>query len=443
MCWRCSRGRRSWLRHGVFLLIHTHSNPSFSYALRLRSLSTKCCSCTCSDGPDYECGPDVTDYCIDPRCSFDPVLVAEYPDCTGGWSRIDDGVCDAELNNAACGYDGGACCLCTCSGGGCAFNSFNCLDPDVGEEIFDCGTPPPILLPCSAGVQRTWLVDTSAQARALAAATNCSGGSFEVEWRGNVVVEKAIHVVNGTILTVIGDGMSSVIDGDAATRLFTVVNATLHLNGVSVSSGTSAVGGAIVAAAGSTLSLNQTSFVLNSATSSGGAIHVSGGSSVSCAGGGSFADNRATLDGGAMYVTGGSVVSCGGSWVNNTAGSGGGALGVNDYSTVSWDNEGASFASNTASVFGGAMYVADGSSVSWADESIFSNNFAEQFGGALAVFSANVSWTGETTVSGNRVGDLSIGGGVYVDHGSIRWTSKTEFANNTGGAISAFLSEVS
>ncbi|CAN0269098.1 unnamed protein product [Scytosiphon promiscuus] len=38
---------------------------------------------------------------------MDPTLVAEFPDCAGGWLSISDGNCDQELNNVSCGYDGG------------------------------------------------------------------------------------------------------------------------------------------------------------------------------------------------------------------------------------------------------------------------------------------------------------------------------------------------
>lgn len=65
----------------------------------------QCCECSCVDGPYHSCGVLGFD-CRDPAC-FDPVVVAEFPDCTGDWIQIGDGVCDAETNVASCGYDGG------------------------------------------------------------------------------------------------------------------------------------------------------------------------------------------------------------------------------------------------------------------------------------------------------------------------------------------------
>ncbi|CAN0384079.1 unnamed protein product, partial [Laminaria digitata] len=183
---------------------------------------------------------------------------------------------------------------------------FDCLDPNAADELYECEAPPAAALPCSEEVQRTWVVEDSAQARALAAAVNCSGGSFEVEWRGTVVVDGPIYVTNETTLTVTGVGSDARIDGNASTRLFTVVNAALHVSDVNISYGASTVGGAIAAAA-SSLTFDQTNFFGNRAAANGGAIYVTDGSSVSCAGG-TFDNNGAGSEGGAMYVTGSSVV---------------------------------------------------------------------------------------------------------------------------------------
>jgi len=49
---------------------------------------------------------------------------------------VGDGWCDPEApyNTAACEWDGGDCCECTCQEGGlnvCGLNGYNCLDPDA------------------------------------------------------------------------------------------------------------------------------------------------------------------------------------------------------------------------------------------------------------------------------------------------------------------------
>lgn len=363
------------------------------------------------------------------------------------------------------------CCLCSCVGSACIVGQFDCVDSAAGSELHDCASPPPAALPCSEEAQRRWVVDDPADVHPLAAAVSCSGGSFDVEWRGNVVVDDTIYVVDGTVLTIVGVESSAVIDGNAETRLFTIVNASLHLNNLNISSGTSIAGGAI-AAAGSILTFNRTNFIGNSASGHGGAVYVSDGSSVSCIGGGTFADNEAAFDGGAMYVTGRSVVSCGGVWLNNRAIRHGGGVKVGDASNMSWGDE-AAFVTNTAGGVGGGVYVDGGSALSWNATTVFDSNRAGFFGGAIfALSDSSISWSGVSTVKemvfvNNTAGDdgggmcvsdgsslswdaptgfysnsAQVGGAVVVSHGSsASWCGATTFMNNTaesGGALAIF-----
>ena len=406
-----------------------------------------CCGCTCDpDLPGAVCGSFGFD-CRDPAC-FDPAVVAEFPDCdTGGWLMLGDGKCQAENNNPSCGYDAGDCCACTCSGSVCATNTFDCLDPDVGDEFYECKAPPTpgtAALPCSVDIQRTWVVDNSSQAQALAAAVNCSGGSFEAEWRGSVVVDGSIYIADGTVLTVTGVGPNALMNGNASTRLFTVVNAALHVSGVTIGNGSSAIGGAI-AATGSSLTFNQTDFVGNRADGNGGAVYVSGGSSVSCAAG-TFASNSAGSSGGAMYVTGSSVVSCGGSWYGNVAGNTAGALRVDDGSSVSW-NDDTIFGFNVAERSGGAVFAFNGSSVSWnASATLFYSNSAWFFGGAVYIHDgSSVSWIGATTFDSNNATG-GVGGALAVTWGSrASWSGVATWMNNVAGGNGGgmFLAETS
>ncbi len=308
----------------------------------------------------------------------------------------------------------------------------------AGDELYDCQPPPNAALPCPPESQRSWVVEDSAGARALAAAVNCSGGSFEVEWRGEVVVVAPICVVDGTVLTVTGGEPVAVIDGNASTRLFTVVNATLRVVGVNITSGSGFVGGAI-AASGSTLSLNRVSLVGNHAAGNGGAVSVSDGSYMSCDGV-SFVDNSADVDGGAVHVTSASRVSCGGTWLNNSAGGEGGALVVRDVSSISWGEQ-AMFAQNTAGINGGALLVLHGSSASWDAPTSFLANEASFYGGAFLVEGgSSVSWNASTSFLANEV--KTQGGAVWVHYNSsISWTgeSETRFVGNralhSGGAV--------
>ncbi len=436
--------------------------PSFNRWIIVVELDRiKCCVCTCEPQYGYPCGFGGF-ACEDPAC-VDPAVVAEFPNCTGGWLGLGDGFCEEEKNNPECGYDGGDCCVCSCSGNACLLSVFDCLDPDAGDQFFECEPPPSDAVPCSAEAQQTWLVESSEQARALASAVNCSGGSFYVEWRGHVVVDETVYVVDGTVLTVNGADAGGVMDGNGSSRLFTVVDASLHLNGVDIVSGAGMVGGAI-ATARSNLTLNRTSLIGNSATAEGGAIFLSDGSTASCDGGVTFSDNRAALDGGALFATGASTVLCGGSWLNNAAGDSGGAVRLHGGSSMSWANR-ALFEGNAAGRNAGVMSVYNQSRVSWSGgETEFANNSAIYAGGGILAVRSEVSWIGSTSFAGNRadvcgavcayfgsnvswsgegltrfIGQnvSTFGGAMYVVDSSVSWTGDTEFESNHGATGAA------
>ena len=306
--------------------------------------------------------------------------------------------------------------------------------------LFDCEQPPPAAAPCASDAQRTWVVETSAQAQGLAAAVNCSGGSFQAEWRGSVVVTEPIYVADGTVLVVAGADAGAVIDGNSATRLFTVIDATLHVSSLNISSGAGVVGGAI-AASRSILTLNRTNFVGNSATGDGGAVYVSGGSSVSFVGGETFADNWAASDGGALYATENSTVSWAGEihFLNNSCTGFGGALAIESSTVDATGN--AVFSSNSAtgdSGYGGAIDAFDGSVVTLSGErTLFRDNSAGNSGGAVALaWSSQMSWSGSCQYSGNNASKK--GGALIVGASTLSWDGQAEFVGNKatlGGAM--------
>ncbi|CAN0366422.1 unnamed protein product, partial [Ascophyllum nodosum] len=116
----------------------------------------------------------------------------------GNTSTVQNGRCDTENNNAECGFDGGDCCLCTCSHGSyydCGSNGFTCLDPNVaGVEPSIYVESPSTLISCPAELQQEWIVENATQARAFASSSRCVGGSLNVTWRGNIVVDKTISI---------------------------------------------------------------------------------------------------------------------------------------------------------------------------------------------------------------------------------------------------------
>ncbi|CAN0196406.1 unnamed protein product, partial [Hapterophycus canaliculatus] len=129
--------------------------------------------CTCIDTDEQACGEGGAGYfCLDPDApqgcglteSPAPSVLSSaasdtpssdtsttYPGCGGYLPHMGDGFCDEDLNNAACGFDGGDCCVCTCGAGvstetdslehpcGYRGDGFDCRDPDVPA---DCGATP-------------------------------------------------------------------------------------------------------------------------------------------------------------------------------------------------------------------------------------------------------------------------------------------------------------
>ena len=364
-----------------------------------------------------------------------PFKMSMYENCTDGVVEyIGDGNCDGINNTPDCGYDGGDCCICTCIDSmACTFN-FNCLDPDAGDELYACHEiPSEITSPCSDDVEKNWIVEDAVQARTLAETTKCSGGSFQVEWIGNISLDETIYAVDGTVLHIHGTHAGAVMSGDLEKRLITVVNASLYLTNLRVDFGFAVVGGAI-AASRSNLTLNQTFFVSNQARGMGGALYVMDESMVSFNGETTFfANNVADTSGGAIYVAGGSVVSWKArntSFIDNLSYFDGGAATIRNGSVASWSGA-VSFSNNACGRYGGAVHASDHTNVAWDGPTHFFNNTAEYGGAISSIDGSNVSWSAEMTLDHNFAG--LYGGGVLLQGSTLSWSGKTRFYDNRAG----------
>ena len=400
-----------------------------------------CCECTCVDGPIYPCGFNWLQ-CEDPTC-LDPNLLAEFPDCGGNLLRVDDGACNAYNNNEECGYDGGDCCLCTCiKNGNCGFGDFDCLDPSAEEGLYQCQPPLPGA-PCAVEIQRTWMVEDSTQAEALAQTVNCSGGTFDVLWKGFVTLERTIYVASGSVMTItgVGEPSTAVIDGGLQTQILTAVEASLHVINVSFSLGSSVFGGAIAASA-SNMTFTRTSFVGNMASGMGGAIYMENQSTAWFDVETNLLRNSAVSFGGALYACGNSSVTFTveeAYILHNVAGERGGAIAI-DQSHLWWNGK-TFYNNNTSGYSGGAVDVANGSTARWFGSNLLSENTAT-LGGALAVYlKSHVSWSGDMVLEYNQA--IVMGGAIYVQGADISWDGSTIFTSNialtAGGALSAVL----
>lgn len=324
-----------------------------------------CCPSTC--GSSVLCTEDISD-CIDP--SAEDFEYSEFENCTGYMPYAGDGRCNSDNNNVDCGYDGGDCCVCTCERNeyNC-ITGFDCLDPDSEGDEDKCAQ----VKPCSTNTTQ-WVVSDTAGASRLAQSINCSGGVFNVEWREHVIVREIIWVTDLTTLNVTGtalDGLATA-DGNGVTRIFTVVNATLHLKNMQLVHGSALSAGAIFIDGGN-VSLSGEMRFTNHTSIRKGAITVVSGGNVSSDGNLTFTDNSCTWMGAAITIES-AYVSLRGvtSFIGNR---------VDTVGAVDTDN------------YGGAIYVRDGSSLSLSGETKFVDNI---------VTSDSVSRTGDLLRWGNR-----------------------------------------
>lgn len=312
---------------------------------------------------------------------------------------------------------------------------------DNGTDSSSTGDALADIFPCDQ--ERAWTVENTSQAFDLAKAVNCPGRTFDVEWKGNVVVETTIYIANGTFLNVTGAGSGAVVNGTGATQLFMVANASLYLHNLNISSGRANNGGAVWASAAN-LTFNGIAFVGNNASSFGGALFLTGGSVGFFDEDTLFVKNYASF-GGALYTANNCSLSWNGGplFTGNTAATYGGALHAAGGSVISLEGSKVLFSENTATEAGGALYVAGNATVNmnggakFIENSILGNK--KGVGGAISVSDAgsNVSWSLEASFTGNTA---YSGGALHLTNGAcVSYDGPTDFASNTamgsGGVI--------
>ena len=435
--------------------------------------------CLFDGGDCCECGRASNEssfsLCADPGAAcYNPNAKTVQSNCIdGNIDGIGDGWCEEKNNNEGCLYDGGDCCICTCTKGPhwyCGSDGFSCVDPNViTQDNSLCVELPSPISACPVGAQSEWVVESTIQAQALVKAVRCSGGSFDVLWKNKVVLDETISIFNGTVLNVTSADANSAIVGDGKSRLFAVANASLHLCNITLSNGNATYGGAI-AASHSRLTFQGVAFTGNVASSSGGAIFLSRGTYASFGGetaNTTFIGNSAISGGGgALYVEGESYVTWTGNSIfsDNSCLRDGGGVFLTEHSYSVWA-ENTTFNNNAAGGYGGALYIKDRSSVVWTANADFLHNSA-RFGGALGLFyysiatwtaeshfvansanyggalylnyKNNASWAGQAYFSANAA--TGAGGVLYVDYGSaVTWTAESYFIDNyaefCGGAL--------
>ena len=213
-------------------------------------------------------------------------------------------------------------------------------------------------------------------------------------------------------------------------------------------------GGAIHVFSGNINSTND--YYTNNRANYGGAISVYPGNIITSTSD-HYTNNNAGRDGGAIYVKSGNVISTNDHYTNNSADRGG-AISVYSGSATSTNDH---YISNSAS-YGGAIYGASGgdtelNGASFEQNSAVGGAVIYKNEGALEIGRSNI--TDNVASSKNTVylnsGTLSFSesinfmnnhGSLYVFNTEVEFKGIVAFMNNlgdSGGAITAFLSEIS
>lgn len=311
-------------------------------------------------------------------------------------------------------------------------------------------------------------MENTTVANLLADSMLCSGGTFDVEWRGYVSVNRTLHVIGGTVLDIVGTS-DAVADGGGRTRLFSAVNGSLRVSNMHMSNGTATDGGAVYAAQQSEVILRRLNFSSSTADGYGGAIHLDN-SSLKLEASSTFTGNSAIYggaisvfnsstfvqhvendeicrfvgneaqDGGAVYVSGGSSVA-GYSWAHSTTSTN--YVPSSPRSSYSMSSLYGSANDSARNIYTSDFdYSEDSSSTAWTmpTKTSFVRNIAQGSGGAVYMdsFSSWV-WVGETTFEENSAdtgGALFIGNEVVVEWGGLTVFSSNS-ARGDGGAVAS------
>lgn len=116
----------------------------------------------------------------------------------------------------------------------------------MGEPIPDCEVvtvEPPEVSPWVTGTSRYWVVKNTADADVLADSILCSGGTFQVQCKWYVSVNRTLYSIEGTVLDVVGSS-AAVADGGDTTQLFFALNGSLRVSDLKMSNGAGIHGGA-------------------------------------------------------------------------------------------------------------------------------------------------------------------------------------------------------
>ena len=292
----------------------------------------------------------------------------------------------------------------------------------------------------SAGTLRNQIASASAGATI----TFDPSVSLVILTMGEITIDKT--------LTLTGNGnANTIINGNAASRIFNVTTGNFTLNAIRLTNGLADNGGAIQVI-GANLILNSTTIansIANGASGSGGAVIIGSGSTL-MATNSIFTGNRSNRAGGAIEAVAGTTVSLTNSSLtsNNTgvspavaAPGNGGALHMTGNGTV--NVSGGMVFNNIAAAEGGGLW--NGSGTMTVTGTVINSNTASGpasdngGGGIYNLNGGTLNINGATITNNVANGAAGSGGGILNDVGStlniINSTINNNTANRAGGGI--------
>ena len=226
-----------------------------------------------------------------------------------------------------------------------------------------------------------------------------------------------------------------------------ILDGSLHFSdGAVIESNEASKGGAVYAFP-ATIDISDSILKNNKANNgNGGALYVSGGSITvhdkagEAAAGTLFKDNTSTAYGGAIYAQESSdiILGAGTLFDGNSAALGGAVFGntthIDLYQTGFTNNKATNGSGGAIYVLDGSIALPNGSEKEAASGTVFTDNSASSYGGAIYAKNSPVSLGSDTVFDGN---EAKIGGAIFAQ-GSLDMTD-TVFRNNSasqqGGAI--------
>ena len=212
-------------------------------------------------------------------------------------------------------------------------------------------------------------------------------------------------------------------------------------------------GGAILVFTGNIISTNV--YYTNNSAGYGGAIYVWSGNITST--NDQYINNSADYNGGAIFVYSGNITSTNDQYTNNSAGIGGAIYVYSGNITSTNDHY-----TNNSADYGGAIYDVYDIDIKLSGANFEHNSAGEgaviyQNGGALVIGQSNITdnfasskgtvYMNSGTLSlSERVNFMNNRGSLYVFNTQVEFKGIVAFMNNfgdSGGAITAFLSEIS